>query len=142
MEELQVEDWTLKIDVQRTRTVYANIMYRQEPLEWLNYMEVCSSIDSDVIGFLGRLGIDILKPSHLNYHAVERGTMLMYTGCYHLHGEIVEGEMDGWDLVIGQHCFSLTEEHETVPANMEEHVLEIGFEVVLPWILDVPIPVD
>lgn len=142
MEELQIEDWLLQVDVQKTREAYFSIAYRSEPIEWLNYIEVCSFIDPDVIEFFGRLGIDILKPSHLNYYLVEGGSMFMYTGCYHVYGEVLAGDMDGWDVVIGQHCFSLTEEFETMPEQLQGQIIEIGFEVVLPWILDVPIPVE
>ena len=66
--------------------------------------------------------------------------MMMYTGSYHLCGEIVEGEMDGWDLIIAGHCFSLTQEHDAIPQEMSGDILEISFEVVLPWILDMSIP--
>lgn len=135
MEEVQVEDWKLKINVEKTRQAYETIPHKNEPIEWLNYLEVCSFVDSEIIEFFERLGMDVLKPSSLSYLAVEEGTMMMYTGVYYVHGEIVAGEMDGWDLVIGQHCFSLTAVHDNVPTHMQDEIVEIGFEAVLPWIL-------
>ena len=48
--------------------------------------------------------------------------------------------MDGWDLIIAGHCFSLTQEHNAIPQEMSGNILEISFEVVLPWILDMSIP--
>lgn len=142
VEELQIEDWTLQVDVQKTRAAYHSMAYRDEPIEWLNYIEACSFTDLDVIEFFERLGADILKPSHLNYHPVEGGALLMYTGFYRVYGDVLAGEIDGWDVVIGQYCFSLIGEHDTVPAQLDDQMIEIGFEVVLPWILDIPVKVE
>ncbi len=140
VKKFQVEEWTLLIDIPKTKDVYEKIKYRNDTVEWLNYMEVCSFKDPQVLAFFNNLGIDILKPSQLSYYPVEEGTMMMYTGSYHLCGEIVEGEMDGWDLIIAGHCFSLTDEHDAIPQEMSGNILEISFEVVLPWILDMSIP--
>ena len=142
MEQIQVEAWTLLIDIPKTKEVYEKINYKNDVVEWLNYMEVCSIKDPKVLAFFERLGIDILKPSQLSYYPVEEGTMMMYTGSYHLCGELVEGEMDGWDLVIEGHCFSLTQEYDAIPQEMSGDILEISFEVILPWILDIPIHVE
>ena len=139
MKEIQVEEWTLLIDIPKTKDVYEKMNYRNDMVEWLNYMEVCSLKDPQVLAFFDNLGIDILKPSHLSYFPVEEGKMMMYTGSYHLCGEVVEGEMDGWDLNIAGRCFSLTQEHDAIPQEMSGDILEISFEVVLPWILDMSI---
>ena len=139
MKKFQIAEWTLLIDILKTKDVYEKIKFRNDIVEWLNYMEACSFKDSRVLAFFDNLGIDILKPSHLSYYPVEEGTMMMYTGSYHLCGEIVEGEMDGWDLIIAGHCFSLTQEHDAIPQEMSGNILEISFEVILPWILDMPI---
>ena len=53
-----------------------------------------------------------------------------------LDGKVIEGEYDAWDIVLGQHCFSLTNEFDMVPIVMEGPVIEISFEVVLPWVLE------
>jgi len=61
------------------------------------------------------------------------GQQIMYSGYYTVCGEIVEGETDAWDVIIGEHCFSLVEE-ESIMALTEPH-FHIGFEVVLQWLL-------
>ena len=142
MKQFQVAEWTLLLDIPKTKDVYTKIKYRNDSAEWLNYMEVCSFKDPQVLAFFEQIGIDILKPSQLSFYPVEEGNMMMYTGSYHLCGEIIEGEMDGWDLIIAGHCFSLTQEHEAIPEEMSGDILEISFEVVLPWILDMPIPAE
>ena len=59
----------------------------------------------------------------------------MYSGKYHVIGEVIEGKYDAWDIVLGQHCFSLTNDFDMVPIVMDGPVIEISFEVVLPWVL-------
>ena len=140
MKQIQIAEWTLLIDIPKTKSVYETVKHRSDMIEWLNYMEVCSFKDGQVLAFFEQLGVDILKPSQLSYYPVEEGTMMMYTGSYHLCGEIITGEIDGWDLMIGEHCFSLTKEHESIPQEMLGNIIEISFEVVLPWILDMSIP--
>ena len=52
MKEIQVEEWTLLIDIPKTKGVYEKIKYRNDTVEWLNYMEVCSFKDPQVLTFL------------------------------------------------------------------------------------------
>lgn len=59
----------------------------------------------------------------------------MYSGHYSVYGEIIEGELDAWDVVVGEHCFSLVqEEGKNASALIEPH-FQIGFEVVFNWLL-------
>ncbi|MEK4131360.1 hypothetical protein NYE67_17090 [Solibacillus sp. FSL W8-0474] len=89
-----------------------------------------------VLDFAKDLGIDLSKPSQLESHQVNDNTAIMYSGKYHIIGEIVEGEVDGWDIILGEHCFSLTDEMDQVPIMMDGPIIEISFEVVLPWVLE------
>ncbi len=139
MEHVQIGEWKLFVDVPKTKALYAQVNYRNEAMPWLNYIQVSSFADIEVQAFFDLLGIDMLKPSDLSYHAVEDGTMMMYTGSYHLYGKHLEGELDGWDIVAGDYCFSMTQEMEAVPDGMTGEIVEISFEAVLPWILELPI---
>lgn len=140
MEQIHIGEWTLSVDVLKTKALYEGLAHRNEIIPWLNYIEVSSFADMEVHAFFDLLGIEMQKPSQLSYHEVEGGSMLMYTGSYHLYGDLVEGEIDGWDVVIGGYCFSLTQDMEAVPAGMSGNIVEISFEVVLPWVLGLPIP--
>ena len=140
MEQIQIRGWTLSVDVPKTKALYKKVEHRNEMAAWLNYIEVSGFVDMEVHAFFDLLGVEMLKPSQLSYLEVEEGSMLMYTGSYHLYGDLIEGEIDGWDAVIGNYCFSLTQEMEAVPAGMSGNIVEISFEAVLPWVLELPIP--
>ncbi|MGM9950440.1 MAG: hypothetical protein ACI33P_09930 [Lysinibacillus sp.] len=140
MEQVHTGGWTLSVDVPKTKALYEGVKHRNEISPWLNYIEMSSFADMEVQAFFDLLGIEMSKPSQLFYHQVEGGSMLMYTGSYHLYGDLVEGEIDGWDVIIGGYCLSLTQDMEAVPAGMSGNIVEISFEVVLPWMLELPIP--
>ena len=134
---IQVEDWIIDVNEARTTQFYAERPFDQE-LAVLNYVQVSSFTDFEVMQFLEQLGVDILKPCELNSLPIE-GDMVMYSGCYYVYGEIVQGELDNWDVVIGQHCFSLTEGNSDMPEELVGQVVEISFEVVYPWMLEEPL---
>lgn len=137
MGSIQVEDWIINVDEARTLQYYSELSFNQQ-LAALNYVQVSSFTDFEVMQFLAQLGVDILKPCALNFLPVE-GDMVMYTGCYYVFGEIVQGELDNWDVVVGQHCFSLTEGNSDLPDELVGRVVEISFEVVYPWMLEEPL---
>lgn len=140
MENLQLEEWVLQVDVQKTKDFYATVDYNNEELMALNYIQVCSFCDDGMLQFFDQIGVDLLKPTNLHSLPVEHNSMVMYTGSYHAYGTRIEGDLDGWDIVIGHHCLSLTENNSVIPANMVGEVIEISFEVVLPWMLEEPVP--
>lgn len=139
MEQVHIGEWILLVDVPKTKSFYARMSYQNESSPWLNYIEVSSFADEEVQAFFNLLGVDMLKPSQLSYYPVEEGTRMMYTGSYYLYGEQLAGELDGWDMMIGDFCFSLTQEMEAVPEEMSGKIVEISFEAVLPWMLALPI---
>ena len=134
MESIQVEEWIIDVDEARTTQFYANQPFDQ-CLATLNYVQVSSFTDFEVVQFLEQLGVDVLKPCELNFLPVD-GDMVMYSGCYYVFGQIVQGELDNWDVVVGQHCFSLTEGNSDMPNELVGQVVEISFEVVYPWMLE------
>jgi hypothetical protein len=139
VERVQAGGWKLFVDVPKTKAFYAQMNYQSEVMPWLNYIQVSGFADMKVQTFFDLFGIDILKPSQLSYHTVENGSMMMYTGSYHLYGERLEGELDGWDIAEGGYCFSMTRQMEAVPDGMTGEIVEISFEAVLPWVLELPI---
>lgn len=139
MELVQIGDWELLVDIPKTKAFYEQMDVQNDILHWLNYIEISSFIDLEIQAFFDSFGIDIVKPSNLSCHPVEDGSKMMYTGSYHLYGERLKGELDGWDLIVGDYCFSITTEMEAVPERMNGNITEISFEVVLPWMLPLPI---
>lgn len=137
MGSIQVEQWIIDVDEVHTLQYYKELPFDQQ-LGALNYVQVSTLADFEVMQFLEQLGVDILKPCELNFLPIE-GNMVMYSGCYYVFGKIVQGELDNWDVVIGQHCFSLTEGNSEMPDELAGQVVEISFEVVYPWMLEEPL---
>lgn len=134
---LQIRDWKLAVDVEKTKMAFELNHYRCTTDECRNFVEACEKhLEQIVRDFAEELSIDLSKPSHLESHRVDENTAIMYSGKYHIIGEILEGEIDAWDIVVGEHCFSLTDEMEQVPVMIDGPVIEISFEVVLPWVIE------
>ena len=134
---VHIGDWKLAVDVEKTKMAFEFNSYRCKSEECHNFVEACERyLEHIVLDFAKELGIDLSKPSQLESHQVNDNTAIMYSGKYHIIGEIVEGEVDGWDIILGEHCFSLTDEMDHVPIIMDGPIIEISFEVVLPWVIE------
>lgn len=134
METVQIEQWVMAIQYEETKVAFELNGFRCQTEECYNFVKASTGIEPIVLKFAEKLGIDLSKPSQLTGHRLD-GDMVMYTGQYHIIGEIVKGEMNSWDMVVSEHCFSLTDEFTHIPLMMPEPVIEISFEVVLPWVL-------
>ncbi|EKU42145.1 hypothetical protein C518_3100 [Lysinibacillus fusiformis ZB2] len=132
MVEVRIEDWKLTIDKEKTNALYMTHLQGGDPLAYQNFILVNEKLDEELLHFSKSLGLNLQQPTLLNAFPVD-GQQIMYSGYYTVCGEIVEGEMDAWDVIIGEHCFSLVEE-ESILALTEPH-FHIGFEVVLQWLL-------
>lgn len=138
MGDVQYGDWILRVDLSRTQRFYNGLAFNQR-IEMLNYIQACSITEMESIQFFEQFGMDILKPCDIQCFPLEGG-QIMYTGSYYVFGEILEGELDNWDVVVGQHCLSLTKGNSEVPEQLYGQIIEISFEVVLPWMIEHPIP--
>ncbi len=136
MVEVRVEDWVLTIDKEKTKALYMTHMQQGDTLSYQNFLMANEKLGVELLHFSNMLGLNLQQPTLLNAFPVE-GQRIMYSGYYTVCGEIVDGEMDAWDVIIGEHCFSLVEE-ESVMALTEPH-FHIGFEVVLEWLLPQPL---
>lgn len=125
-------DWKLTIDKEKTNALYMTHLQAGDPLAYQNFILANEKLDEELLHFSKSLGLNLQQPTLLNAFPVD-GQQIMYSGYYTVCGEIVEGEMDAWDVIIGEHCFSLVEE-ESILALTEPH-FHIGFEVVLQWLL-------
>ena len=133
---LKIEEWLLAVDLENTKMAVEFNSYRCISDACVNFVAACKeTIEPVVLEFAEKLGIDLSKPSQLNSHPVNNDREVMYSGKYHVIGEVIEGEYDAWDIVIGQHYFSLTNDFDMVLIVMDGPVIEISFEVVLPWVL-------
>ena len=134
MNKVRVENWLLNMDIEKTEAVYETVTEVCECLICQNFRKASLLLDEEVLHFCHVLGVDLHKPSQLNAFPVEND-QIMYSGYYHLCGEIIDGEFDEWDIVVNQHCFSLVEEEGGMPEMLTAPYFQIGFEVVLQWLL-------
>lgn len=133
---VKIEEWLLAVDKENTKMAYEFNSYRCIGDTCRNFVAACEkSMNKVVLDFAEQLGIDLSKPSKLESHEVNNNTEIMYSGKYHIIGEVIEGEIDAWDIVLDRHYFSITDEFDMVPIVMEGPIIEISFEVVLPWVI-------
>ncbi|WP_054767952.1 hypothetical protein [Lysinibacillus parviboronicapiens] len=132
MKEVRIEDWLLNIEVEKTAAIYEDFTEVCAGQYYENFCKASLLLDDKVLHFGDVLGLDLHKPSAMNAFPVE-GEQVMYSGHYTICGEIIAGELEAWDIVIGAHCFSLIEEDDHKPKLVTEPHFLIGFEVVLPW---------
>lgn len=103
-----------------------------DQVSYQNFVMANEVLNEELLHFSNILGLNLQQPTLLNAFPVD-GQQIMYSGHYTVYGEILEGEMDAWDVIIGEHCFSLVAE-ESVLELTEPH-FQIGFEIVLQWLL-------
>ena len=134
MGEVRIDDWVLNIELEKTKELYNEHTEVCDCLFCENFRQASLLLPDEVLHFCNALGLNLHKPSLLNAFPVE-GEQVMYSGHYSVCGEIIEGELDAWDVVIGEHCFSLVEEEESNTLALLEPQFQIGFEVVFKWLL-------
>ena len=136
MEELQLEEWYLLVDEVTTAQIYAALPPLHDDSAALkNFTQVLKYEAADMQMLLQRLGIDNQKPFEFSALPVENNTKMLYTGMFYVHGAVMMGDFDAWDVVLDMFCLSLTTDFQAMPAEMGDMVIEISFEAVMPWIL-------
>lgn len=133
MTDVTIQHWHLKIDHEATKKAYQEADEQCICLECQNFREASAQLDDAILQFATQLGIDLMNPCRLSAFEVE-GDAVMYAGHYCVQGEIIQGEIDAWDIIVGQHCFALTQEGD-VTKEFSGETFEISFEVVFPKVL-------
>jgi len=132
MTEVSIEGWLLNINKEKTKALYMTHLQEGDQVSYQNFIMANEVLNEELLHFSNILGLNLQQPTLLQAFPVD-GQQIMYSGHYTVYGEILEGEMDAWDVIIGEHCFSLVAE-ESVLGLTEPH-FQIGFEVVLQWLL-------
>ncbi|MGE7751518.1 hypothetical protein MKX57_19945 [Lysinibacillus sp. FSL M8-0216] len=132
MTEVSIEGWLLNIDKEKTKSLFMTHLQEGDQVSYQNFVMANEVLNEELLHFSNILGLNLQQPTLLNAFPVD-GQQIMYSGHYTVYGEILEGEMDAWDVIIGEHCFSLVAE-ESVLELTEPH-FQIGFEIVLQWLL-------
>ncbi|MED4886830.1 hypothetical protein [Lysinibacillus fusiformis] len=132
MTEVSFEGWLLNIDKEKTKSLYMTHLQEGDQVSYQNFVMANEVLNEELLHFSNILGLNLQQPTFLNAFPVD-GQQIMYSGHYTVYGEILEGEMDAWDVIIGEHCFSLVAEESVL--GLTEPYFQIGFEVVLQWLL-------
>jgi len=132
MTEVSIEGWLLNIDKEKTKSLFMTHLQEGDQVSYQNFVMANEVLNEELLHFSNILGLNLQQPTLLNAFPVD-GQQIMYSGHYTVYGEILEGEMDAWDVIIGEHCFSLVAEESAL--ELTEPHFQIGFEVVLQWLL-------
>lgn len=144
MKTICLQDWVLKIDVEKTKEYYDSITVGEgcNCAYCRNYIKNCRTFSKEVLDFYTMLGIDPQKEGEFMEFETDTDKHL-YMGFYHLVGEIVKrpsARIRKWDdlniIGIGNVKFIFTDELDLVPEIFPKPVLQLEFEVTLPWLLE------
>lgn len=144
MKTVYLQDWILKIDVEKTKEYYDSITVEDgcDCDYCKNYIKACETFSKEVTDFYTMLGIEPRKEGEFMEFETDTDKHL-YMGFYHLVGEIVKRPNKGadkWDdaniIKIGNVKFTFTDKLDLVPDNFPKPVIQLGFEVMLPWLLE------
>jgi len=145
MKTFYLQDWVLKIDVEKTKEYYNSITVEEgyDCDYCKNYIMNCKTFSKEVMDFYTILGIDPRKEGEFMEYETDINTNEhLYMGLYHLVGKIVKRPSAGirkWDdlniIGIDNVKFIFTDELDLVSENFPRPVLQLEFEVTLPWLL-------
>lgn len=130
---LRFSDYTLDIDVDRTRAFYdspaALATSEQCPCPGCqNYDKAILTAPAEVLDFLGSLGIDPRKPAEVFdvMGIPDENGGVYYAGWYHICGTIVheESRLDPLPGAVGQAHWNNSHTHKPLP----EFPFEVSFE--------------
>ncbi len=135
-------NWVLEVDVNKTKEFYNKDIELCDCVYCENYMEACKQMDPCLLKVLKTLEINPSKPSHLSeYGEVE--DFRLYMGCYHIVGNLVEGEYctdSDWNgtntAKIGNFTLGFNKEFTFVHDEFPSPVLQLDFEAKISWVLN------
>lgn len=143
MKIIPLKDWILKIDSEKTKEYYDSITVEEGcSCDYCrNYIKNCERFTKKVMDFYKMLGIDPQKEGEFMEFETDTDDHL-YMGFYHLVGEIVkrpDSEVSKWNdlniIKIDNLKFTFTDKLDLVPDKFPRPVIQLEFEVVLPWLL-------
>lgn len=142
MKTVCLQDWVLKIDVEKTKEYYDSITVEEgcDCDYCKNYIKNCKTFSQEVLDFYTMLGIDPQKEGEFMEFETDTDEHL-YMGFYHLVGEIIKKpSKKKWDdlniIRVDNMKFTFTDELDLVPEDFPKPVIQLEFEVVLPWLLE------
>lgn len=143
MKRIRLLNWSLEVDVGKTKEFYEKDIELCHCLYCENYIQAIKSIDPLIKELLTMLGINPSKPSHLSEFGEMENGLRLYTGSYHIVGILIEGKHctdSEWDETntarIGNFTLGFKKEAMFVHDELPRPVLQLDFETQIPWVLN------
>jgi hypothetical protein len=143
MKRIRLLNWSLEVDVGKTKEFYKEDIEICHCLYCENYMETIKYVDPLIIEVLMMLGINPSKPSHLSEFGEMENGLRLYIGSYHIVGNLIEGKYctdSEWNETntakIGNFTLGFKKELIFVHDELPLPVLQLDFETQIPWILN------
>lgn len=148
MEKRTIGCWTLAVDTVQTASFYEQHHQITEDcacIHCANYVNACLQFPPGTAQFFASLGIDSHKEGELMYLTKQDDGSHLYSGFYHLVGQLLEGPdcwqlttLDGHVSVAELMRVGFTENLALVPAHFPRPVLQLEVELAIPWVLEQP----
>ncbi|UPM55475.1 hypothetical protein [Gottfriedia acidiceleris] len=142
LQKIRIGKWLIEVDMDRTREFYNKDIEVCNCLYCKNYLDATKFFKPTVIDLFKKLGINPVKPAHLSQFPIEIKSRHLYLGNYYFVGRVLEGELCSNSnfnkmntIGIENFIFVFSEELDFLPEGFLDPVLQISFEVNIPWIL-------
>lgn len=141
--QLKIANWLLELDSNQTQKFYAKGVDICNCAYCSNFTASAGRMSSKFIALLAALGIDPKMPAELSEFPSNEEGLHTYLGFYHFTGTIIEGELttsSTWKesntLKLDNFTIGFSTELMFVPEDFPAPVLQLEFEVDLPWVLE------
>jgi hypothetical protein len=142
MEKINIKNWKLVIDPERTRNILKNIKSDAETCGCSYCRNFIAARDyvypKDFLNILHKLGIDIKKDVHTSHLGkLEKGNQ-QYEIDYCFVGEIIEGpaEQEPMDILSFDFNFTISDKILYREKEFPKSVLVLQCFPVMPWVID------
>lgn len=143
MDKVRLNEWVIEIDVEKTREQYQKTWDLCDCLYCLNFYEAMKQRSEIEYSFFNKLGINPSRSVHMSHFDPDsKDNKHFYIGCYHIVGKISEETpakvIKTAQVINVSDDISVwfTKQLEFVPGNFERPVLQLDFQVHLPWVLE------
>lgn len=107
----------------------------------LNFYEAMKSRSEIELQFFNRLGINPSQCNHLSHFDPQENGLYFYIGCYHMVGKVSNKtpleiiNSDGAIEISNNLHIGFSNDLEFVPGGFTRPVLQLDFEIEVPWVL-------
>lgn len=134
---MKINNWILEVNTEETKKQYLKEWDLCDCLYCHNFYQATKSLAEAELQFFKQFGINPSKCNHISHFDSQENGLHLYIGCYHIVGKVSAETItiDG-AIKIGNSltaCFS--NDLEFVPDGFTKPVLQIDFELELPWVL-------